>query len=127
MSNRLRCVIADDNRALLESASSLLESEGVSVIAVATTTREALSLVQDLNPDVILVDIVLGPESGFDLARRVADRDEPGPRSILISTYDEEDFAELIAESPAVGFIRKADLSAASIRRLLANGDCIPR
>jgi CheY-like chemotaxis protein len=123
MLNPLRCVIVDDNRALLKSASRLLESEGISVVGVATTTREALSLIEQLEPDVILVDIALGPESGFDLVRRVAAPGETGcPRAILISTHDEDDFADLIATSPAVGFLRKADLSAASIRRLLAGG-----
>jgi FixJ family two-component response regulator len=66
------------------------------------------------------VDIDLGGESGFDLARRL-DRD--GDRSssvILISTHGEEDFADLIAESPALGFLSKPRLSAAAIGEILA-------
>jgi len=38
---------------------------------------------------------------------------------ILISSQDEDDYAELIADSPAVGFLSKAELSADAIRRLL--------
>lgn len=124
MLKALRCVIVDNNRRLLESASSLLESQGVSVVGVATTSREAVSLIEELRPDVILVDIVLGSESGFELVRRVAAPSEAGcRRAILISTHDEEDFADLIAASPAAGFLRKADMSAASIRRLLAHDE----
>jgi len=120
----LRCVIVDDNRALLKGASRLLERQGISVVGVATATRDAISLIEELKPDVILVDIVLGPESGFDLVRRIAAPGEAGcSRTILISTHDEDDFADVIAASPAVGFVRKAHLSAASIRRLLANGE----
>lgn len=123
MLKALRCVIVDNNRRLLESASSLLETQGVSVVGVATTSREAVSLIEELRPDVILVDIMLGSESGFELVRRVAAPSEGGcPRAILISTHDEEDFADLIASSHAVGFLRKADMSARSIRRLLAPG-----
>jgi CheY-like chemotaxis protein len=122
MVSRLRCLIVDDNRELLDSASRLLESQGISVVGVATTIREAVSRIEALKPDVILVDIALGPESGFELVRRIADSEESA-RAILISTHDEDDFGDLIAASPVIGFIHKADLSAASIRRLLDNGE----
>jgi len=49
-----------------------------------------------------------------------------GPRLILISTHAEQDYADLIAASPAVGFLPKSALSAAAIRDLLGsqgNGD----
>ena len=124
MLRALRCVIVDNNRGLLESASSLLESQGVAVVGVATAMREAVLLIAELRPDVILVDIVLGSESGFELVRRVATPSEARcPQAILISTHDEKDFADLIAASPAIGFLRKGDVSAASIRRLLAHGE----
>ena len=125
----LRCVIVDDNRGLLGSASSLLESQGMSVVGVATDTREALSLMDELKPDVMLVDIVLGPESGFDVVKRVAARGVPSAmcRTILISTHDEEDFADLIAASPAAGFLAKTNISAKAIRRLLQHCECVAR
>ena len=68
----------------------------------------------------MLVDIVLGSESGFDLARRLtAATGPPGAAVILISTHSEEDFADLIAASPAIGFLPKWKLSARSIEGLL--------
>ena len=71
---------------------------------------------RELRPDVALVDISLGAESGFDIGRQIT----PHVRSvILISSRDEDDYAELIAGSPAVGFLSKAELSADAIRRLL--------
>ena len=117
----LRCVIVDDSPAVLRAASELHEGEGIAVVGVAATGEQAVRLVEELKPDVMLVDIDLGPESGFDLARRlVHTQDGAGSRTILISTYDETDFANLIAASPAIGFLPKADLSATAIRRLLA-------
>jgi two-component system, NarL family, nitrate/nitrite response regulator NarL len=73
-----------------------------------------------LRPDVVLVDVSLGDESGFDLARRLVDHD-PGSEAVvvLISTLAETDIADLIAESPAAGFLAKADLSASAIRRIV--------
>jgi DNA-binding NarL/FixJ family response regulator len=117
----LRCVIVDDSPAVLRAASELLEGEGVLVVGVAATGEEAVCLMEELDPDVMLIDIDLGPESGFDLARRLVDtRDTAGSHTILISTHDPADFAKLIEASPAIGFLPKSDLSATAIRRLLA-------
>ncbi len=114
----LRCVIVDDNPAFLESASALLEQEGLTVVGTASTTNGALGQVRELLPDVVLLDIMLGGESGFDLARLLAEADL-GSTVILISTHSESDFADLISETPAAGFIPKSELSARAIRRLL--------
>src|SRR4029077_15785557 len=117
----LRCVIVDDSPAVLRAASELLEGQGVAVVGVATAGEGDVSLAEGLRPDLILVDIDLGAESGFDVARRlVQSLDSAGARTILISTHDEAEFEDLIAASPAIGFLPKSDLSAAAIRRLLA-------
>ena len=117
----LRCVIVDDNPAVLRAASELLNGQGIAVVGVAATSDEAVSLMEELEPDVMLVDIVLGSESGFELVRRLVQRfDTAGSRTILISTHDGADFEKLIESSPAIGFLPKSDLSATAIRRLLA-------
>jgi DNA-binding NarL/FixJ family response regulator len=69
-----------------------------------------------LRPDVAVVDIRLGTENGFDLARDLTTR---GITVIMTSTSAEADYADLIAESPVAGFLAKADLSAAGIWRIL--------
>jgi DNA-binding NarL/FixJ family response regulator len=109
---RLRCLIVDDNQPFLGAACILLERQGISVVGVATTSAEALRLAKELRPDVVLIDIRLGDESGFDLARRLRGT------VILISTHARSDYAEEIAASPAAGFIPKARLSASAILRL---------
>ena len=119
----LRCLLVDDSPDVLRAARDLLERQGVAVVGVAASGQEAVSLTHELAPDVVLVDIDLGPESGFELARRLAPSpNRPGPPTILISTHDEADFADLIAASPAIGFMAKADLSATEIRRLMGLG-----
>ena len=119
----LRCLLVDDSAAFLETASVLLEREGVTVAGVASSTAEALKQARALRPDVILVDIGLGVESGFDLARLLARDDQGGSAEvILISTCAEQDYAELITESPAAGFLAKSELSARGIGRILGNG-----
>jgi DNA-binding NarL/FixJ family response regulator len=81
------------------------------------TWADGVRRVDGLRPEVVLVDVDLGGESGFDLARRSANA--PTPRVILISTHAKDDFDELIEESPAAGFISKSELSAAAIEAVL--------
>jgi CheY-like chemotaxis protein len=114
----LRCLIVDDNTGFLRSARLLLEREGINVVAVASSGDEAHRQAGELRPDVVLVDVDLGTESGFDVAGRL--RREPGsPPVILISIHAEEDLADLVATSPAVGFISKSHLSARAIQDVL--------
>jgi DNA-binding response OmpR family regulator len=115
----VRCLIVDDNARFLVAARGLLERQGMTVAGVATTGMEALFLAEELHPDVTLVDIDLGPESGFDLARELA-RTAAATPVILISTHTEEDFAGLIETSPAIGFLPKTRLSAGAVRDLVA-------
>jgi DNA-binding NarL/FixJ family response regulator len=118
----LRCLLVDDNEAFLQAASLLLQREGVLVAGVASDIAGALRQARALRPDIILVDIGLGQESGFDLARLLA-RDGAGASAgvILISTGAEADYRELIAESPAAGFLPKSELSARGISQILGH------
>jgi CheY-like chemotaxis protein len=114
----LRCLIVDDNVAFLSSASRLLESQGVEVVGRARTSGEALRLTQRLQPDVVLVDVLLGEENGLDLAKRLGELPRAAP-VILTSTHTADELEELLAGSPAVGFLPKKALSASAIARLL--------
>ena len=118
----LRCFIVDDNPEFIAAAANLLERDGIVVVGATTTISEALRAVERARPDVTLIDVDLGGESGFDLAAQLHERASPEAQSVLIlvSAHDEEEFADLIAASPAVGFIPKLALSACVIRYLVA-------
>jgi CheY-like chemotaxis protein len=116
----LRCLIIDDNPGFLRAARALLEQEGLQVVGIASTGAEAVRRVADLHPDVTLIDIDLGADSGFEVARRLFDDPSVDPgQLILISAHAEDDFVDLIEASPAVGFLVKPALSATAIERLL--------
>jgi CheY-like chemotaxis protein len=116
-------LIVDDNKSFLEAASILLEREGLSIAGVASTGADALRQVEALHPDVVLVDIFLGEESGLDLTKRLVQdgvaREAP---VILISTHSQADLEDLITASPAAGFVPKAELSASAIRGIVDGG-----
>ena len=116
----LRCLIVDDSPRFLDAARGLLEYQGVTVVGVASNSAEALRRAEELRPDVTLVDVDLGGESGLELARRLDGAAGVARAAvILISTHAEQDYAELIATNPAIGFLSKAGISADAIEELL--------
>jgi DNA-binding NarL/FixJ family response regulator len=117
----LRVLIVDDSQRFLDAARTTLNRQGLTVVGTATSPAAALGDTEMLRPDAVLVDIGLGEASGFELARQLV-HGFPNLRSrvVLISARAEEDFADLITESPAVGFIPKSRLSARSVRELLS-------
>jgi two-component system, NarL family, nitrate/nitrite response regulator NarL len=115
----VRALIIDDNAFFLEAARELLHREGLDIVGVASTGAEAIRLVRELRPEVVLVDIDLGAEDGFELARQLIEAPDGGVKAILVSTHPEVELTELVSASPALGFIHKTQLSADAIRRLL--------
>jgi CheY-like chemotaxis protein len=99
----------------------LIEGQGLTVVGVASNSAEALARIRELEPDVALVDVDLDGESGFDLAWQVAASSNGTTTTVLTSTRSESDFAELVAVTPALGFIPKNELSADTIRDFLAD------
>ena len=113
----LRVVIVDDSTHFLRAAQNALRQEGADVVGTASTIQEALEVADQLRPDVILVDVDLGEESGFDLAERLTAID--AANVVLISAYPEAELSDLIAASPALGFVAKSELSTRAVSELL--------
>ncbi|WP_250030928.1 response regulator [Paractinoplanes maris] len=111
----LRCLLVDDNDHFLAAARDLLEREGVVVAGIAYDIAGALACAGELRPDVVLVDINLGGESGFDLARRLS----PTP-VIMISTHSGDDYEDLVEDSAAIGFLSKIELSGSAVLSLVS-------
>ena len=116
----MRCLIVDDSVDFVVAARGLLECEGITVVGVASTSADALGRFEQLRPDVTLVDINLGVESGFEVAEQLHRAGGPSPSPvILISTHAAQDFTELIETSPAVGFLSKSALTCGGIHDLV--------
>lgn len=99
----------------------MLERSGFSVVGAVGDIESALAAFHGSRPDVVLVDIDLGGQSGFDAVTALAAADSAKQTTlILVSTHDEDDFSELVAASPAAGFISKFALSAAAIGEIVA-------
>jgi CheY-like chemotaxis protein len=117
----LTCLVVDDSLEFVEAVTQLLAEDGVTVAGFAATSDEAVEAALALRPDVALVDIDLGIESGFDVARRLGGLPGGGPPIVLISAESGSELAELVDTSGARGFVSKTDLSGDAIRNLLAH------
>ncbi|HEY0538291.1 MAG TPA: response regulator [Actinoallomurus sp.] len=117
----VRCLIIDDDDGFLDVARALLEREQISVVGVASNSAGAIRLMAAARPDVMLIDVNLGDESGFDLVDSIIGVDSSAPPIlILISTYTLDDYIDLPVPG-AAAFVRKSDLSGTTIRRILVD------
>lgn len=115
---RLRCLIVDDSSDFLESATRLLEAQGVEIVGTTSSGADAVAIAESIHPDVALVDVQLGKESGLEVARFLGEC-APSTHVILISTHAREDLIEFLQDGVAVGFLPKTALSAAAITACL--------
>ncbi|WP_338892041.1 response regulator transcription factor [Rhodococcus sovatensis] len=119
-STSFSCLIVDDSDAFCVAARRVLEEAGITVVGTASTLADAIDAAVMAHPDLVLVDIDLGAESGFDVVEALdAAALRPKPSIILVSTHDEEDFADLVETSSAIGYLQKFELSAISIENML--------
>jgi DNA-binding NarL/FixJ family response regulator len=114
-----RVLVIDDNTAFRGALVQLLATDGFVVVAGAATGASGVRLAGEHEPDIVIVDVQLPDTDGFDVAEQLADLDLP-LEVILTSSLDSSDFGALMTDSPARGFIPKAELSARAIGALLA-------
>jgi DNA-binding NarL/FixJ family response regulator len=115
----VRCLIVDDSPIFLASARRLLESQDLVVVGLASSGAQAIQLAAELRPDVALIDIDLAGESGGDVAGELVKATGGRTAAVLTSAHTGEDVADLVAETPAAGFLPKARLSGAAILELV--------
>src|SRR5262245_66244150 len=107
-------LIVDDHAGFRASARRLLEADGYSVIAEAEDGNSGVMAAAESRPDLALVDVQLPDFDGFEVTRRIQEAGE-APEIVLISSHERADFGSLVDSSGALGFVSKADLSAAAL------------
>src|SRR3954452_3616703 len=80
---KVRCVVVDDSARFLAAVRVLLERQGMPVVGVASSTAEALERITALRPEVTLLDVHLGEESGVELARRLVRERAVAPSRLI--------------------------------------------
>jgi DNA-binding NarL/FixJ family response regulator len=115
---RPRVLIVDDHAAFRESASALLEAEGFEVVGEAGDGEQAMKAVEQLRPEIVLVDIQLPGLDGFGVAERLAGTAD-APAVVLISSRDARAYGARVDAAPVRGFLAKRSLSGAALAGLV--------
>jgi DNA-binding NarL/FixJ family response regulator len=110
-------LIVDDHAPFRHAAREFLTGEGYEVVGEAADGASAVTETLRLAPELVLLDVQLPDADGFDVARRLHDAGHHGA-TILVSGR-EGGYRRRIADSPALGFIAKGDLTAAALAGLL--------
>jgi DNA-binding NarL/FixJ family response regulator len=104
---RARVAIVDDHPLVREGLRLLISgTSDLEVCGEADSVPAALTLVRDERPDIMLVDISLRDGYGIDLVRQVA-QEEGAPYMLVLSMFDESQFAERALQAGAMGFLNK--------------------
>jgi response regulator NasT len=109
-----RVLIVDDQRAFRKAARGLLERRGYRVVGEACDAAAAVDLGTRLLPDAVLLDVRLGEDDGFAVARALV-RVCPGAAVLLVSCDDHPDYAGELEACGARGFVLKSQLAGADL------------
>jgi DNA-binding NarL/FixJ family response regulator len=116
---RTSVVIVDDHAGFRRSARRLLEADGFDVVGEAADGASAVLQVRALQPQLVLLDVLLPDVDGFAVAEALA-REPIPPIVILTSSREADDFATRLERTPARGFLHKGELSGAALGALVA-------
>jgi len=103
----LRVLIVDDHAVLRAGTRQVLESsDSIVVVGEAEDGEGALAMIDDVSPNVVLIDVRLPDRSGIDVAKQVIATD-PSIRVVILSAYDDDEFVRAALEAGAAGYLLK--------------------
>jgi DNA-binding NarL/FixJ family response regulator len=103
----IRVVIVDDHPLLREGTQAALRRErDIDVVGAAGDGLTAMAMVEEVRPNVLLLDINLPDVSGVEVARRVA-ADRPEVAILVMTGYDDPSYRRVLAQLGVRGYLRK--------------------
>lgn len=122
---KIRVLVVDDHTVVRDGICALLALAGdIEVVGEASNGSEALKIVKETNPDVVLMDIAMPIMGGLEATRRI-NKEFPRTKVLVLTQYDDKEYVFPVIESGAAGFISKAAASSelASGIRSVYKGD----
>lgn len=115
-----RIVIVDDQAAFRSAARLVVElSDGFEVVGEAETGEQAVTMVAELRPDVVLMDVNLPGHDGLEATRRIIASGSTA-RILVLSTYSAGEYETAAFDAGAVGFLSKDDFGPAALADVAA-------
>ena len=116
---KIRVLVVDDHTVVRDGICALLALTGdIEVVGEATNGSEALKMVKEFNPDVVIMDIAMPVMGGLEATRRI-NKEFPRTKILVLTQHDDKEYVFPVIEAGARGFISKAAASselAAGIR-----------
>jgi RNA polymerase sigma factor (sigma-70 family) len=123
----VRVVVADDQALVRTGFRMILTADGIDVVAEAATGAEAIDAVRRTRPDVVLMDIRMPVLDGLEATRRILAADADGPRILMLTTFDVDEYVYAALAAGASGFLLKdvAPEQLTAAVRLVRSGDAL--
>lgn len=122
---KIRVLVVDDHTIVRDGICALLALAGdIEVVGEADNGSEALKMVKELTPDVVLMDIAMPIMGGLEATRRIC-KEFSTAKVLILTQYDDKEYVFPVIEAGASGFISKAAASSelASGIRAIYQGD----
>ncbi|MFF3177068.1 response regulator [Streptomyces sp. NPDC057900] len=128
MSTPVRIVVADDERMVRTALRVILDAEaGLEVVGEASTGAEAVSVVRELRPDVVLMDVRMPETDGIRATELILAVLDPAPRVIVVTTFEHDSYVYEALRAGAAGFLLKRAAAEELVQavRLVARSDSL--
>ena len=120
MAKKIRVLVVDDHTIIRDGICALLALTGdIEVIGEATNGSEALRMVKEFNPDVVIMDIAMPVMGGLEATRRIH-KESPRTRILVLTQHDDKEYVLPVIESGASGFVSKAAASSELVSAIRA-------
>jgi two-component system, NarL family, response regulator NreC len=106
----IRIVLADDHALVRQGIKSLLENQGMQIVAEASDGQEAVRQAQAQNPDVVVMDIGMPTLNGMDAARELG-KCCPKIKPILLTQHDEDQYVSEALDAGVKGYVLKSQVA----------------
>lgn len=118
-SNPVRLVLVDDHEMVIEGLKAMLAAfnDRVEVVGQAVGAERAVSVIEALDPDIVLCDVRMEGSSGLDLCRVLRERD-PDRKVVMLSVYDDEQYLFQALRVGAAGYLLKSISSDELVRQI---------
>jgi DNA-binding NarL/FixJ family response regulator len=121
-------VVADDHEVVRAGFAALLDTQpDFTVVGTACDGGEAVRVCRELRPDVVLMDVRMPSLDGIEATRQLAGAGDPGPRVLILTTFDLDEYVFDALRAGASGFLLK-DVTAERLFdavRVIAAGEAL--
>lgn len=108
--SRTRILLADDNSAILEHESQMLRDDGYEIVGRIADGASVRAGVEELRPDVVILDISMGEHNGIEICRDLQDHGFPG-KVVFLTVLDDPDFVNAAIGAGGRGYVIKSRMT----------------